>query len=1336
VKRLFPVLPFLLLSAAWATPVCGSPYRIVSFDRSSVTVEFTISQPKIVPAGEVGGKRLSRIAVDDFYPLEIEGKPILPVRRFLFEVPSPSGVVLDILDEESRFVDGVLPAVSRANGPSADEGAVLAQQPPLGEQRFARLSGVERIRGRFCALVDLHPVLFDPQGERLKCARRILVRLSFPPAEERLAAARRSPVFDDLIVNADQAASWDRSARASSALARTPFEFARSSNWVRIRIKEKGLYMITYNDLLTAGAYPATIDPGSLRLFSSDPVPEPDSLQSGGSFRDDYHFTEQAILYRGSSAATGSFQPGDTILFYGLGVTGWANDLDPAADGRKYYKHPYATENVYWLTWGGDFSGAPRRMAERSVAPQESPPVDTTVSWYEERIHNESDVLYDAYYADDRWYWTLLQPGGSSQFSNDFYLDDVADGNGALKTKAYGPYDAASIQNSAVYRINGVTAGTLSWIVIPGYNPGSMKTLEAPVSNLVDGRNTFVASKPLNNEMYFFWYEIFYRRRLRAHQNALDFHAPRGSKRARFTLGGFASGERFLFDVSQGESPVLCTGWRPETDGLTFDDELDLPARHYVAVSRSALRRFSGAEKSGTLALVSVPSLRDEGSCPNMVIIYHERFQAAALMLRRHRDRGLPGIEHPVVRAIDIEDVYANFSGGRKDPIAIRNYLKFLYDQSTCSSGGEPSLAYVLLVGNGTYDQRDVLKQGNDLIPLYINVHYGNETEGVEDDDFLVKLDEKGVGAPDLAIGRMTVVTAQEANAWAQRIVDYEETPEFGPWRDKVILVADDEHSTSTQSDYEFQDFTEELAMDSGPFPRALDLKKIYLHVYPFLGDVKPAARKDLINEWNEGVLIMNYNGHGSPLQMADERVMVDSDIYSLSNGLRRPMMLSFSCSVGDLESPYHRSMAQNMVTYDKGGAIGTIAAAAPTYFYPNSLLNKLFYGEVFVSKDSTGTRPIGVALERAKYLVVSREGYESHNGKYILLGDPAMRLAMPALRIEHDISTIDTMHTGQRCVVSGSVTAGGAVLGSFNGVADVTVEEAEQEFREPIGPRDTLAYSLPGKELYRGTVNVTGGRFTVEFVVPKRCHTGPNARIRSYATTSLIDAVGACDTLRIVQADTMRRDLEPPRVHLYFAGQATKVKAGAKLVADISDPDGIAILGTDPQSSIFLEFDGSGYPVYVTDYFTYDHGSYTSGKVEYPLSSGFAPGPHSVLIKAFDNLGLSAADTLRFDIVEGGLFQVSDVFNFPNPFSLNTNFVFQVTNRAEATLSIYTVSGLKIWERRLSAAEGFNSINWDGRDVAGDRIANGTYLYVLDVDFKDSYHRTESVTGKVVYMR
>jgi hypothetical protein len=1316
------------LCAALASPVRAELARVVSTSAGNVTVEIIVPEPSIAPLEADGADRLSRVFVKGFHSLDVEGAPILPVRRFFFAVGSAENVRLDVLEEDAYFLGGVLPAVALEKGTLVDERAALAKARPLSEQRFVHLSGVETVRGRYCAFVDVHPVLYDPAAKGLSCARRLVIRLSFPPGVEGRPGGGSAFFGDDLFVNGAQAASWSRIPAAAGA-ARTPFEFALSPNWVKIGVRAKGIYIVTYNDLLAAGANPSLIDPSTLRLFSGGVFPEPDSLDQGGSWQEDYHFTEHAILYRGQTG--GSLQPTDTVFFYGLPAAGWASDVDPAANPRQYYKHPYDSTNVYWLTWGGDFAGAPRRMAERDVTPLYNPG-DTLITWYEERIRAERDLYYDPIYADDRWYWNFLKMNGSTTFQNEFFTRDVADGSGVMKTKAYGPYNYARYQNTATYRVNGVIAGTLTWIVTYGYNPSGMRILEAPVSNFVEGRNVFTATKPVDNEMYVFWYEIFYHRLLKAADGALHFGVPERERHARYELSGFPAGEKLLFDVTDHESPVLCAGWQPAAGGMVFEDSLQGHPRRYAAVSRGSL-------KKGSLLFAGVPSLRDENECPDMVILYHGDFRDAALTVKAHRENVLPDVVGPVVRAVDIADVYNNFSGGRKDPVAIRNYLKFLYDRSDCGGGADPVIKYVLLIGNGTYDARNLLGQSNDFLPLYMNILYPNESEGVEDEDFFVKLDGGADRAPDLAIGRMSVLTSREAGAWAQRIVDYEALPERGAWRNRVLLVADDEYSTHRDDDFEFLISTEELTGTGGVFPIWLDIEKIYLHVYPFDGDVKPEARKDFLKRWSDGALIINYNGHGSPLQMADERVMVNSDIYSLTNGVRRPLLLSFSCSVGDLDSPYHRSMGQNMTTYDVGGAIGTIAAAAPTYLYPNKLLNEAIYESIFTSRDSTGTRPLGYALQLAKYEIVSQEGYESNNAKYLLLGDPAMRLAVPSYLVEHETAGIDTMRTGQKYRVEGSVTADGSVLSSFNGTADVIVQEAEYKIVESFssgGVPITLRYALPGNELFRGTVDVEAGRYTIEFVVPRRCHAGPDARIRSYVSSPGVDGVGVCDTLRIIQAETPRPDLEPPAVSVYFAGQATKVKAGARLIADISDPDGIAILGTEPQSSIFLEFDGSGFPVYVTDYFTYDHGSYTSGTVEYPLSAGFAPGPHTVMIKAFDNLGLSSSDTLSFEIVEEGLYEVSDVFNIPNPFSESTNFVFQVTNPAEARLQVFTVSGIRIWERRIDALEGFNSIYWDGRDAAGDRVANGTYLYVLEVDFKDSFNRSETVRGKAVLLR
>jgi hypothetical protein len=84
-------------------------------------------------------------------------------------------------------------------------------------------------------------------------------------------------------------------------------------------------------------------------------------------------------------------------------------------------------------------------------------------------------------------------------------------------------------------------------------------------------------------------------------------------------------------------------------------------------------------------------------------------------------------------------------------------------------------------------------------------------------------------------------------------------------------------------------------------------------------------------------------------------------------------------------------------------------------------------------------------------------------------------------------------------------------------------------------------------------------------------------------------------------------------------------------------------------------------------------------------------------------------------------MFQVSDVLAifdvsvFPNPFFSDTRFFYTLTQDvAEVELSIFTVSGRKVYETTMDPFAGYNEFVWDGRDHLGDRLANGTYLYKI----------------------
>ena len=78
---------------------------------------------------------------------------------------------------------------------------------------------------------------------------------------------------------------------------------------------------------------------------------------------------------------------------------------------------------------------------------------------------------------------------------------------------------------------------------------------------------------------------------------------------------------------------------------------------------------------------------------------------------------------------------------------------------------------------------------------------------------------------------------------------------------------------------------------------------------------------------------------------------------------------------------------------------------------------------------------------------------------------------------------------------------------------------------------------------------------------------------------------------------------------------------------------------------------------------------------------------------------------------------EVHEVLNYPNPLdAAGTTFFYELTYCAETvTLRIYAPSGKRIWESHdLPTDRGDNQFFWDARDLAGEQVANGAYLYRL----------------------
>jgi hypothetical protein len=155
---------------------------------------------------------------------------------------------------------------------------------------------------------------------------------------------------------------------------------------------------------------------------------------------------------------------------------------------------------------------------------------------------------------------------------------------------------------------------------------------------------------------------------------------------------------------------------------------------------------------------------------------------------------------------------------------------------------------------------------------------------------------------------------------------------------------------------------------------------------------------------------------------------------------------------------------------------------------------------------------------------------------------------------------------------------------------------------------------------------------------------------------------------------------------------------------------------------------DGSLRPVYFSDpsirFFPADPASLpkkNQAKLEW-RPAFVKDGEYRLLVNGKDASGNASAVldyAISFKVIT--VSSISNLLNYPNPFSTSTCFVYTLTGSespANFRLQIMTVSGRVVRDVTesefgpLHAGTHQSSFCWDGKDQYGDRLANGVYLY------------------------
>jgi len=734
-----------------------------------------------------------------------------------------------------------------------------------------------------------------------------------------------------------------------------------------------------------------------------------------------------------------------------------------------------------------------------------------------------------------------------------------------------------------------------------------------------------------------------------------------------------------------------------------------------------------------------------------LIVIYHPTFENDIERYVEHRS----SFGNLNVKAVNINHVYNEFSGGKVDPSAIRDLAKMVYDRTD-------NFKYLLLVGDGSFDYKQLTPDipDHNFIPVYETKESLDPIDGFPTDDFYALLDiNEGTnlkGQLDIAVGRFPVKTAEEFTGLVDKLIHYDTHPDTqGDWKLKLGFAADDEDSGRHLTD------TEDIANQTKLRYPDFNQQKIYFDA--FLQESTPGgarfpdATKELNNAVFKGLLVLNYLGHGGPKGWAQERVLQVSDIQSWNNYDNIPLLITATCTFAGYDEPSVESAGEVSLLNERGGAIGLFSTTRAVFASDNKRLVSSVYDTMFTTQGGQ-LQTLGEILMRGKNKNV-QDTQKINARKFSLLGDPSMRLSVPLLNVETSkingisISEFsDTLKALEQVTIEGIITdQNNQFVSDYNGIVYPTIFDKESTLRTLANDSNSgeKSFNVIKNILFKGAATVTNGMFSFTFVVPKDINYayGPG-RISYYATNpDRVDAKGSNDNFIIGgTSNNIIQDNQGPEIQI-FMNDESFVYGGITntdpvLLIKLEDENGINVTGTSIGHDLSGTLDEDNQGTFImNDFYEATVDNFREGSARYPIS-GLESGRHSISVKAWDVLNNSSEARSEFVVIKDGDNVLEHVLNYPNPFTTSTNFQFEhdlTSTELDILITIYTISGKVIKTIEATKyATGFriDGIHWDGTDDFGSDIGKGVYLYKIKVRSDEFNLLRESEFEKLVILK
>lgn len=1092
-----------------------------------------------------------------------------------------------------------------------------------------------------------------------------------------------------------------------------------SGDWYRFYIEKSGVYKISRAFMQSLGFDPAKTDPRRIKIYGNGGKMLP--LSNNIYYPED--LTENAIQVVGES--DGVFNNEDYILFYGEGVEHWNEE-------SQTNLNLYDTKSYYYITVTGDDG--------KRISPLNQPTGSSTLelNTFDDYQFHEIDKTNIAHLGR-QWQGEAFDITQEQEFSFSFPNINTATPV-KIQLKAA---SAAYTPTSFVISANGQNIGNLNFQALTTNSDIKFYDRELPNTTTFTGAENIKIKLTYNNngvpgsKGYLNFINLIAQRKLLGTGKQFKFQYNLAGSSAgivNYTLGNAAGISQIwditdLYNVSKIENSNQSTfSFKAPLGEIRKYIAID-PADYYDPLKENQSKVVNQNLK-GTLFKNTQNNFQDID-----YVIVTPKFLASQAEKLANFHRLNSNLN---VKVIQLENIYQEFSSGKQDIAAIRNCIRYIYNNA---SAPDKRIKYLNLFGDASFDYKDRITNNNNIVPIYQSVLSNSTGEaGFASDDFYGLMDaNEGVvvspfGGIDIAVGRMLISDNAQAAEMVNKVLEYHDPKSFGNWRNNIVMVSDDADQLSDASLQARQNSLADVISTQKPF---FNIDKIFLDSYiqeaSAGGSRYPKARTDLFNAFEKGALVFNYLGHGGEDGLASERIWEKSDGQNLSNQYKYPLFITITCDFSRFDDPTRPTAGEYTFWNPKGGAISMLTTIRSIGQYNAENFNSSLSKNLF-SYGSNQYTTIAEALRISK-----NENPSSASNVIFYIGDPALMLAIPKPRINltkiNDIvisQPIPDFKSLSKIKITGEITdENNTLLSNYNGELTTAIFDKliTTTTLNNDGHSPAMSFKILGETIFRGNASVTNGQFEFSFVVPRDIRIPVDyGRISFYSKKNQTteNQSGYNTTIKIGGInENAPQDNISPKVKLYMNDE-TFVSGGITnespfLLAFLEDENGInTASGIGHDIIAVLDGDVSN-PYVLNDYYQTKLDDYTNGNLRFPLRN-LSPGMHTITFTAWDVYNNPVTSEIQFVVVGDETLTLSHVLNYPNPFSTYTQFWFS-HNRPyeplEVQVQIITITGKVVWTKNQTiTTEGFLSreISWDGKDDFGDRIGKGVYIYKLTV--------------------